>query len=155
MAGSQRKMVAYCPLPNWDPSLCLNDSETFWRIRWVLVMWRGHGVDGRFHRVRTRRASRILTYDFFKVDMARNAISVSFRKILANDKSDPTQNHQFAKYMNTLQGTNISHLGKFGKSSTQNAVQRGYVSSQEGTMHGTHAFHRSHLRTNGTISWQL
>ena len=37
---------------------------------------------------------------------------------------------------NTLQGINISHLGKFGKSSTQNAILRGYVSSLEGSVDG-------------------
>ena len=30
-------------------------------------------------------------------------------------------------YQTTLQGNNISHLGKFGKSSTQNAIFGGYV----------------------------
>jgi len=33
--------------------------------------------------------------------------------------------------MDTLQGINISHLGKFGKSSTQNAIFGRYVSSLE------------------------
>ena len=34
----------------------------------------------------------------------------------------------------TLQGINISHLGKFGKSSTQNAIFGGYVSFLEGNV---------------------
>ena len=34
--------------------------------------------------------------------------------------------------MDTFQGINISHLGKFGKSSTQNAIFGRYVSSLEG-----------------------
>ena len=44
----------------------------------------------------------------------------------------PLRSQNMMNNSSTLQPINISHLGKFGKSSTQNAIFGGYVSSQEG-----------------------
>ena len=51
-----------------------------------------------------------------------------------NVKIHPLLNEIKKPRMATLQGNNISHLGKFWKSSTQNAIFGGYVSFLEGNL---------------------
>ena len=47
-----------------------------------------------------------------------------------------SQVRHFSKWLPSREVTHISHLGKFGKSSTQNCLGRGYVSSHGGTLGG-------------------